>query len=118
LRVDYPELFEVLDPAFIVDPDNFVTPDLRDRFVLGSPTTPVGDTGGSNTHTLTVAQLAPHNHLYEKELQLIIPTGVTFPNSRIIPASLPTATSTTGSGDSVDHQNPFIALLYGIVSGS
>ncbi len=117
LRVDYPELYEVLDSAFIVDPDNFIVPDLQDRFVLGSPPEAVGSVGGSKTHTLTVAQLAAHSHQYTLYGQLIIPTGVTFPNNRIIPAGLPTPTSTTGSGDSVNHQNPYIALMYCIVSG-
>jgi len=44
------------------------TPDLRGRFVLGSgsgtgltPRTP-GDTGGSETHTNTVAEMASHSH--------------------------------------------------------
>lgn len=30
LRVDYPELYAVLDPAFITDADHFVTPTLPD----------------------------------------------------------------------------------------
>lgn len=56
-------------------------PDLRNAFVLGADSTKaqnaaaagndaatggpgVGGTGGSNTHTLTVAQLANHNHTF------------------------------------------------------
>lgn len=40
------------------------TPDLRDRFVLGSGTKySVGDTGGAEEVTLTVAQMPSHNHV-------------------------------------------------------
>lgn len=117
LRVDYPELYEVLDPVFIVDPDNFVVPDLRDRMVIGSPTTPVGQTGGSNSHTLTVGQLPPHSHKYDKETSIVIPSPDSIPSLRITRFTIPTDTSETGDGDSVDHQNPYIALLYCIVSG-
>lgn len=117
LRVDYPELFEVLDPVFIVDPDNFVTPDLRDRFVLGSPTTPVGNTGGTNTHTLSVSQLPSHSHLYEKETIGVLAEGLGVPVPATLPVTLPSATTLTGSGTSVNHQNPYIALLYGIIAG-
>lgn len=39
------------------------TPDLRNRFVVGAGSTyGVGDTGGSNTVTLTKSQLPEHNH--------------------------------------------------------
>lgn len=38
-------------------------PDLRDRFVLGGGGThPVGETGGEETHTLTVAEMPGHKH--------------------------------------------------------
>lgn len=39
------------------------TPDLRNRFVVGAGSTySVGDTGGSNSVTLTTAQMPSHNH--------------------------------------------------------
>ncbi len=117
LRDDYQELYEVLDPVFIVDANNFVVPDLRDRMVIGSPTTPVGDTGGTNEHTLTVSQLPSHTHQYEQYLSLLMPVGLGVPNLRPGPFKAPVDTTATGSGDSVDHQNPYIALLYCIVSG-
>lgn len=40
-----------------------VTPDLRDRFIVGSGSSyNIGNTGGSNTVTLTAGQLATHSH--------------------------------------------------------
>ncbi len=42
---------------------NVTTPDLRDRFIVGSGTTyALGDTGGANTVALTEAQMPAHNH--------------------------------------------------------
>jgi microcystin-dependent protein len=41
---------------------NFALPDLRGRTVVGSSTAYVGQSGGSETVTLTPAQLPPHTH--------------------------------------------------------
>jgi microcystin-dependent protein len=68
LRADYPELYEALDPAFIIDSDTFRTPDLRGRMIIGAGTgaslTPraVGDVGGAESVTLAVSQIPSHDH--------------------------------------------------------
>lgn len=42
---------------------SIITPDLRDRFIVGSQGSyTIGNVGGSNTVVLTVANLAAHNH--------------------------------------------------------
>ena len=56
------------------------TPDLRERFVVGaggdnstvSGTYNVGNTGGANSVTLTVAQIPAHTHTYERTSMWII----------------------------------------------
>lgn len=68
-RLDYPDLYAAIDAAFIVDADSFITPDLRDRTVIGAGAAgagfsdrTVGEIGGAETHTLIVDELAAHNH--------------------------------------------------------
>ena len=67
-RVDYPDLYAILDPAFIVDADNFIVPDMRSRVPIGVgqgislSDYQMGDTGGVESVELTTGQLASHNH--------------------------------------------------------
>lgn len=117
LRVDHPELYEVLDPVFIVDADNFITPDLRDRFVMGSPTKPVGETGGSEEHTLTTDEMPAHDHTFQRRLESTVPLSVGAPVIGVIPLELAQPTSSTGGGQAHSILNPYISLLYGIVAG-
>lgn len=68
LRVDFPALYAVLDSAYIIDADHFRTPNLLGRSPIGvgsgSGLTPraVNAIGGEETHILTVAEMASHNH--------------------------------------------------------
>lgn len=68
LRTDYPELYAVIDPVFIVDADNFTVPDMRSRSVVGAgqgsglSDYQMGDTGGVESVQLTTGQLASHSH--------------------------------------------------------
>ena len=88
------------------------TPDLRNRFVVGANTTPnmfLGNTGGANSVTLTVAQIPAHTHTYErtdvgiqcKTIDLIIMIVMTTQN-----------TSSTGGGQSLktDHHTMMCIL--------
>lgn len=57
-RRTYPELARVFGNGF-----KFRVPDLRGRFVLGASSAhPAGEKGGEEKHTLTVAEMAPHQH--------------------------------------------------------
>jgi len=62
-RVDYPVLYEKLAAAYIIDPDTFRTPDMRDKFVIGASVNyPMASTGGEASHTMTEGELVPHVH--------------------------------------------------------
>lgn len=68
LREDYPDLYAALDSAFIVDADNFTTPDLRGRAAIGAGEGNdlterfVGEDGGEETHQLTASEMPSHSH--------------------------------------------------------
>lgn len=85
-------------------------PDLRDKFVLGGGGThPVGETGGEEWHTLTVAEIPSHNHYLGFGLTNIGPG----PNSFY--QSVNTKDGTTGyTGGNTAHNNmpPYYTLCY------
>jgi microcystin-dependent protein len=121
LRVDYPELYAVLDSIFIVDADNFIVPDLRGRTVIsagsgsGLTNRNVGDTGGEEDHQLTESELASHSHT----IPLTATTLALEPGEVTVTTPIPILTQNTGNtgGDS-PHNNmqPFFALNYGILA--
>lgn len=122
-RVDFPDLYAALDAAFILDANTFITPDLRGRTVIGAGSgaglTPrnVNASGGAESHTLTVAELPPHQH------RLSTFPGSTTPAQSIVQyATQPYATGaaryTYAAGDGAAHNNmpPFVALKYCVVA--
>lgn len=69
LRADYPELFASIGTRYgSTASSNFKVPDIRSRMVIGDgqgsglTDRSRGDTGGSETHALSTAELAQHNH--------------------------------------------------------
>ena len=144
LRADYPRLYAKLDPMYIVDSDNFVTPDLRDLFILSSGTTySPGDTGGAAAVALTEAQNAQHSHGNDThthtdtghthgEITAITSTASPPVPPAVIPSAIPgagitgisyaTLSSTVinihTSGSSEEHENmpPYTTLSYCIVA--
>lgn len=106
-RVDYPNLYAVLDAAYIVDADTFRVPDLIDRFPLGSDTT--GAEGGTDEITITVAQLPAHTHQYDKITATFIDAGIA-PGVIGIDDINSEPTSSTGDGDPINILNPYHTL--------
>lgn len=85
-------------------------PDLRDRFVLGAGTShAVGETGGSETVTLTLDQMPAHTHYYNGYTTMGLNTNGN--NTCCIPAS---AAKTNSNGSSMPHPNmpPYYTLCY------
>jgi microcystin-dependent protein len=135
-RIDYPDLYAALDAAFIVDANYFITPDLRDRTVIGAgdaggSSTPrtVGEIGGEETHILTTGELASHTHTDAGHSHSYSPPGTTVPvvapgEAPVIAINLFPGITGTGfaaiqnTGADLPHNNmqPFTALNYCVVA--
>lgn len=119
-RTDYPGLYLLLNPAFVLDADTFFVPDLRSRLPIGAgtgtglSTYTVNQAGGQETHTLTIAEMPSHQHSLPQELPLIVLAGA-------IPISTPTALPLDGTGfagGGLAHNNiqPYRALQWAVVA--
>lgn len=131
-RIDYPDLYAALDPAFIVDADTFSVPDLRGRIAMGtdseiSPIYPVGSVGGEYNHVLSVGELALHTHIdsgHQHAEGTSVPSTVLVGVGAPVPTSL-SSTGTTGTafadlgtaGGNTGHNNtqPYSVIRYAII---
>jgi len=119
-KSDYPDLAALLDPIYIVNASTFITPDLRGRTVLGSGTgtglssREIGQTGGEETHALSVPEMPSHQH------GLFLGTGLAVAPGELpikTPAFLPLdATDVTGSSIAHNNMQPFHVLKYAIIA--
>jgi len=121
LREEYPELYSILDSAFIVDADHFRVPDLRGRTVIGAgsgsglSSRSVAAIGGEENHQLTEGELASHTHTMELTTGIL----VVAPGEVAADVTVPLISDYTGStGGNEEHNNmqPFFALNYGILA--
>lgn len=116
LRVDFPDLFAVLDTPFIVDADHFIVPDLRGKTIIGAGGAfSNADTGGEETHTLTIAEMPSHDHT----IPLTATTLAVEPGEVTVTTPIPFFTQNTGlTGGDGEHNNmqPYFALNYGIIA--
>lgn len=111
-RADYPAVYEVLDPVYILDTDFFRVPDLRGRFIRGaSLAEDVGATGGEATHTLTEAEMPIHTHTYIPPTINIDVEAPGVPDPVAAGIGLPTSTGSAGGGQSHNNLPPYEVLL-------
>ena len=131
-RVDYPELYALLEPFYIIDADTFFVPDLRGRIIAGTGTGPgltareIGDEFGEEAHALTVAESASHSHTDTGHTHV---EGIAVPSVGAallgvpIPSAIPGvgvtgagSASLSSSGGDGSHNNiqPSTALNYAI----
>jgi microcystin-dependent protein len=115
-KVDYPDLYAAIAPAFILSADEFFVPDLRGKFNRGAVVVGnVGQTGGEETHTLSVDELPSHSHT----IPLTATTLALEPGEVTVTTPIPILTANTGdTGGGAAHNNlpPFLDLLYYIVA--
>ncbi len=95
-----------------------VTPDLRNRFVVGAGGAyNVGDTGGEDKHTLTLAEMPSHNHSYSftgADLKGSWDDDNYFYNQSEQYKNKTNTKSTNSTGEGKPHENrpPYYALCY------
>ncbi len=89
------------------------TPDLTDRFVAGAGGQyDVGDTGGSDEHTLTVDEMPTHEHDYERRETSGVRGTETGGAQDRIGGTDTRQTETTGGDQPHENRPPFYALAY------
>lgn len=134
-RVDYPDLFTVIGTTYgALDSDHFNLPDLQGRTVIGqgsgSGLTPrsVGDSGGEETHVLSVSELANHghsdtghSHIEGTATASVVTVGAGAPAPTAIPSAGVTANGSanitaTGSDSPHNTMQPYLTICYLIVA--
>lgn len=119
-RSDYPDLYDKIDPLYIVDADTFVLPKLNGRTLIAqgddAPDQPTefffGDKMGAFSVNLTEAQLPEHAHGVLSPIGDILVLG---PGE--IPVALPSVASYTdyvGQFDSVPIMQPTFVCRIGL----
>jgi len=119
-KAAYPELWDVLGTPFRIDANSFHVPDLRSRFIYGagSMPTPIGMTGGAETHTLSVGEIPAHTHtqkLHSSGAGALLGEvdSVDASSSNPIDAA---QTGSTGGGGSHNNMPPYMTLKWYIVA--
>jgi len=133
LQADYPQLYSVLDAAFIIDADSFVVPDMRGRVSVGIGTgsgltaRSMNESFGEENHVLTTAELASHNHTQNPHTHTEITATASLSEAPVvpIPSAIPgigiTGASTAtnnATGSDVAHNNiqPSLGLRFCIIA--
>lgn len=125
-RVDYPQLYDAINPVFIIDADNFRLPDLTNRVIVGTDEF-VGDTGGEWEHTLTIAETPSHTHDDRGHSHIESAVGVTAgligeipsPVAVAVPANTGLAfvdLTSVGGGQAHNNMPPYMFLTYYIIA--
>lgn len=123
LRVDWPLLYAVLDSAYIVDADHFVTPDLRGRSPLGAGSGPgltvraVNASGGEESHVLAIGELPAHTHPVTA-IQTTAGGAANILGNTVAGIVHNLSTGSTGSGNGHNTMHPFTAVKFAVVAAS
>lgn len=112
-RVDYPDLYTILDGAFIIDADTFRVPDRTRRLGMGGVA--MGTQEGSENHTNTLGELVPHHHQYT---ETILASTVVLGALTGLSLSDDTTSNTTETGDGDEYSilNPVEGSAFYIVA--
>jgi microcystin-dependent protein len=85
------------------------TPNLTDKFVVGAGSAyAVGDTGGENTHTLSISEIPAHTHTKGMNPRSCGDAGDAIPGGCVTT----TNTGSAGGGSAHENRPPYYALCY------
>jgi len=118
-RVDYPDLYAVLGAAYILNANQFITPDCRAKVVAGSGNYDGTDFilynfMGESMHVLEEFEMPAHVHSVHDH----IPTLALEPGELPVSSPNPIDSTTGSTGNGAAHNNiqPTIVLDYCIVA--
>lgn len=115
-REDFPFLYAVLDPIFIIDADTFIVPDMRGLVLVGQGMGHImGETGGEETHQLTETELASHSHTLQKTITTLVLEPGEVPALTPIPI-LVDFTGSTGGDAPHNNMQPYGVVKYCVVA--
>jgi len=120
--LDYPQLYAVISDEFKTGDGFFEVPAMVGKFALGTDDAP-NESGGSETHTLTTAQMpahthedSGHTHIYSGAVASVgaAITGVPVPSA--VPSLLDSGAafvnlSTVGGGQAHNNMPPYLKLF-------
>ena len=117
-KSDYPELWEALDSQY-KDATTFTLPDFSDLFlaVAGTGSYALGDTGGEDDHTLTIAEIPAHTHTYVPPVFDVDLEAPGVPDILAARLGAPTVTGSAGSDNAHENRPPFYAVIMGVFAG-
>ena len=117
-KVDYPDLYAALHPAFIKSGSQFTVPDLRDKFLLSDDTQSPFSVGGEHSVQLTQDEMPRHRHTDTRYSFNIDVEGAGAPDPLAVGLPIQPFTYTSYAGGDRPHENRprFYVVRYCIVA--
>lgn len=119
-EVDYPELYDAIDAFYHTGPDTFKVPDFRGRLCVGYSSggplsdRDIGDTGGTETHTLSLAEMPAHTHTIHTHFTGLDVESAGVPDLSSSPP-LPSELTSSAGGDGAHQNMPPFGVAYWLI---
>lgn len=112
---DYAELANII-PSSWLSGGNINLPNAAGRSLVGEGGGyDLGDIGGEEEHTLTIAEMPAHQHSYE--VSVLTADIVGELPAPALDALAPASTGSTGGSDAHNNMPPYLVIHWGIFSG-